>query len=94
MLSICDQMPLSLGLYLLRVPYNPAFNITDKIHQIMTLYIGWWRHEPNSNFFTERGARSYRFMTEHRGVYPSSYYGSIYKWFLRSLGRKTVILTL
>ena len=72
-------MSLSLGLYLLRLSYNPAINITDKKHQIMTSYIEWWRHESNSIFLTELGARSYRFMIEHRWVYASSYYGLIYK---------------
>ena len=82
-------MSLSLGLYLLRLSYNPAINITDKKHQIMTSYIGWWRHGPNSIFLTEQGARSYRFLIEHRWVYASSCYGSHTKWFLR----KTLILT-
>ena len=60
----------------------------------MTSYIGSYRHHKQDlNFFTKRGTRSYRFMTEHRWVCAFSYYGLIYKWFLPSLGRKTLILT-
>ena len=39
------------------------------------------------------GARTYRFAVKHRLDYASSCYGSLSKWFLRSLGQKTVIMT-